>query len=127
MVASLDRGDSALNWLRAHPVDVAIMDNEMPGLTGLEVAEHLAAEQIPSAVIIVSGRAGPADLRRALAVPVLVSALREYLVPGWLTRFATSTRGIAGSTPSSPHWPSLPRPIRCGNAKSTCCAWSPAE
>ena len=65
------RGDQALEWMLANPVDVAVLDNDMPGLSGLSVAEELGRRPTAPATIILSGKAHPADLRRALQVPVL--------------------------------------------------------
>lgn len=68
--ASIERGDAALEWLRANEVDVAVLDNDLPGLSGLEVAEQLSAEGRMPAVIVVSGKAGPEDLRRAVRLQI---------------------------------------------------------
>ncbi|MGK0248708.1 MAG: two-component system response regulator AlgR [Oleispira sp.] len=41
IVAEAGNGHAALDWLRQHKADLILLDIEMPGLTGLEVAEQL--------------------------------------------------------------------------------------
>jgi two-component system response regulator AlgR len=41
VIAEAGNGHAALDWLRQHKADVVLLDIEMPGLTGLEVAEQL--------------------------------------------------------------------------------------
>jgi len=67
VVAEVGRGDEVLDAVRAHGVDVALLDVEMPGLDGVAVARQLAEEAPGCRVLIVTtfGRAG--YLRRAMA------------------------------------------------------------
>ena len=44
VVAEAGNGQAALDWLRQHKADLVLLDIQMPGLTGLEVAEQLMAE-----------------------------------------------------------------------------------
>ncbi|NAZ82995.1 response regulator [Kineococcus sp. R8] len=71
VVSVHERGDDAENWLLAHEADVAVLDNHLPGRTGIEVAGRLRRAGVRAAVVILSGSARPQDLRLALAVPVL--------------------------------------------------------
>jgi two-component system response regulator AlgR len=41
VVAEAGNGQAALDWLRQHKADLVLMDIQMPGLTGLDVAEQL--------------------------------------------------------------------------------------
>ncbi len=43
IVAEAGNGQAALDWLRQHHADLVLLDIQMPGLTGLEVAEQLMA------------------------------------------------------------------------------------
>lgn len=43
IVAEAGNGQAALDWLRQHKADLVLLDIQMPGLTGLEVAEQLMA------------------------------------------------------------------------------------
>lgn len=53
VVAEAGNGQAALDWLRQHKADIVLLDIQMPGLTGLQVAEQLAkesAESIPAII-----------------------------------------------------------------------------
>lgn len=41
VIAEAANGQAALDWLRQHKADLVLLDIQMPGLTGLEVAEQL--------------------------------------------------------------------------------------
>ena len=84
-------GPSALDLALALKPDVLVSDIEMPGLTGLDVAERLKAAHAPVRVLIVTtfGRAG--YLRRALDAGV-----RGYLLKdGPSTVLAEAVRTVA--------------------------------
>lgn len=84
-------GPSALDLALALAPDVLVSDIEMPGLTGLDVAERLKAAHAPVRVLIVTtfGRAG--YLRRALDAGV-----RGYLLKdGPSTVLAEAVRTVA--------------------------------
>lgn len=66
VVAQVDRGDLVLDQVRTTPVDVALLDVEMPGLDGIAVAEQLAAEAPGVRSLIVTTFGRPGFLRRAL-------------------------------------------------------------
>ena len=70
VVAQVDRGDEVLAAVRSRPVDqpidVALLDIEMPGLTGIEVAAELAAEAPSVRSLIVTTFGRPGYLRRAI-------------------------------------------------------------
>lgn len=53
VVAEAGNGQAALDWLRQHKADIVLLDIEMPGLTGLEVAEKLAHESLESVPAII--------------------------------------------------------------------------
>ncbi|MEM9562097.1 MAG: response regulator transcription factor [Actinomycetota bacterium] len=66
VVAEVDRGDEVLAAVERHPVDVALLDIEMPGMTGIEVTE-LLTERAPSVrALIVTTFGRPGYLRRAI-------------------------------------------------------------
>ena len=66
VVAELARGDEVLAAIRHTPVDVALLDVEMPGLDGIAVTEllHREAPEVRSLIVTTFGR--PGFLRRAL-------------------------------------------------------------
>lgn len=72
VVAEVGRGDKVVETVRANRVDVALLDIEMPGMTGIEAAEQLQAERgVPSCrTVIVTTFGRPGYLRKALAAGV---------------------------------------------------------
>lgn len=66
VVAQVGRGDEVLEAARSSQAQVCLLDIEMPGRTGLEVAEQLRAElpEVRSLIVTTFGR--PGYVRRAL-------------------------------------------------------------
>ncbi len=54
VVAEAGTGDEALALIRQHRPDVAVLDIQMPGRTGLEVTRAVRAEQLPVGVLILT-------------------------------------------------------------------------
>ncbi|RCV49970.1 response regulator transcription factor [Marinitenerispora sediminis] len=67
IVAEVGRGDEVLPAVRDHGADIAVLDVEMPGGTGLETAARLREEAPSCAVLILTSFGRPGYLRRALA------------------------------------------------------------
>jgi two-component system, NarL family, response regulator DesR len=106
-------GDEALALVREHAPDVLVTDIEMPGLTGIDVAERLRADGSKTRVMVVTtfGRAG--YLRRALDAGV-----RGYLLKDApIATLADAIRKIvAGGRAIAPElaetvWDALPDPL----------------
>ncbi|MDF6044674.1 response regulator transcription factor [Streptomyces sp. JH14] len=66
VVAQVARGDEVLAAAREHAVDVALLDIEMPGLTGIEAAGLLRSELPAVKVVVVTTFGRPGYLRRAM-------------------------------------------------------------
>ncbi|MFI0784474.1 response regulator [Streptomyces lydicus] len=66
VVAQASRGDEVLAAARAHEVDVALLDIEMPGLSGLDAAAVLRDELPGVKVVILTTFGRPGYLRRAM-------------------------------------------------------------
>jgi two-component system response regulator DesR len=66
VVAQAADGRAAVESARAHRPDVAVVDLQMPGLDGIEVAAELSRLLPTCAVVILTGRGRPAQLPRAL-------------------------------------------------------------
>ncbi|MEW1659983.1 MULTISPECIES: response regulator transcription factor [unclassified Streptomyces] len=66
VVAQAARGDEVLAQARAHEVDVALLDIEMPGMTGLDAAALLRDELPGVKVVILTTFGRPGYLRRAM-------------------------------------------------------------
>lgn len=70
VVAQADDSDSAFQAVLAHSPDVAVLDVEMPGGGGLDVAERIAARVPGMTCVMLTRHARPGVLRRALDVGV---------------------------------------------------------
>jgi two-component system response regulator DesR len=99
VVAEAGTGDEASASVRRHRPDVAVLDVEMPGRDGVEVAQWVAANEPATRCIILTRHARPGVLRRALAAgatgfvtksgPATVLA---DVIAGCTAAAATSTR-----------------------------------
>ena len=98
VVALAPNGEAALEAVRRHAPDLLLSDIEMPGLSGLDVAEAIARERLPTRVFIVTtfGRAG--YLRRAMDAGVRGYVLKDMssdALADAIRRVARGGRAIA--------------------------------
>ncbi len=75
VVAEAADGDAAWSAVQTHQPDVLLTDIEMPGLSGLDVAQRVHDAKLPTRVVIVTTFARSGYLRRALDAGV-----RGYLL-----------------------------------------------
>ncbi|MFD6530007.1 response regulator transcription factor [Streptomyces sp. NPDC060184] len=66
VVAQVARGDEVLDAARNHGVDVALLDIEMPGMTGIEAAGELRRALPAVKIVVVTTFGRPGYLRRAM-------------------------------------------------------------
>lgn len=84
VVAETGRGDEAVEMVREHKPDLAILDIKMPGLDGLEAASQITADRICAVLILTafSQRDLIDQARDAGALAYLVKPFqREDLIP----------------------------------------------
>jgi two-component system response regulator DesR len=67
VVAQAATGDEALAMVRRHQPDVAVLDIEMPGGSGIDVARQLRQDDFAGQVVIVTTFGRPGYLRAAMA------------------------------------------------------------
>jgi len=92
-------GEDALHSILALEPDVCLMDIEMPGRNGLEVAEELTRRSAPSKVIILTTFARPGYFQRAVKIGVHGYLLKD----GEIDDFADAIRKVtAGQRVYSP-------------------------
>ncbi len=82
VVAQVSRGDEVLAAARDHRVDVALLDIEMPGISGIEAAARLRTGLPHVKVVIVTTFGRPGYLRRAM----------EYGADAFLVKDAPAAR-----------------------------------
>ena len=87
------RGDEALEYLRTHAVDVAILDVDMPGCDGLDVIRQLRAEGIERDVVFLTVYEDEAIFREALDLGIRGYVLKESAVTDILQCIRTVTEG----------------------------------
>ncbi|MFF3953361.1 response regulator [Streptomyces sp. NPDC001890] len=66
VVAQVARGDEVLAAAHEHDIDVALLDIEMPGMTGIDAAAALHRELPAVKVVVVTTFGRPGYLRRAM-------------------------------------------------------------
>jgi two-component system response regulator DesR len=77
VVAQTGRGDEVEALVAEHGVEVALLDIEMPGRNGIEVAERLAASGSACRSLIVTTFGRPGYLRRAMAAGALGFVVKD--------------------------------------------------
>ncbi len=77
VVGSAGDGESAWRELQRLTPDLLVTDIEMPGLSGLELAQRIQRQQLPVRVVIVTTFARPGFLRRALDAGVMGYLLKD--------------------------------------------------
>jgi two-component system, NarL family, nitrate/nitrite response regulator NarL len=66
IVAEADEGTSALEAIREHKPQVALLDYRMPGMDGAEVAAAVTRDQLPTRVLLISAHDDAAIVYHAL-------------------------------------------------------------
>ena len=111
VVGQAGDGVTALHLLREAQPDIALLDIDMPGLTGLDVLKACAAEQLPAQIMILTTYGRPGYVREAIdagargfmikdrPVPELADALRRVLAGEMVIdpNLAVSALGIAAN------------------------------
>ena len=70
VIGSAQDGAAAWQAIQSQPPDVAILDIEMPKMTGLDVADQIHPHALPTQVIILTTFAQKAYFQRAIAAQV---------------------------------------------------------
>lgn len=108
VVAQADSAEDALEFLSSNPVDLAIVDISLPGMSGLELVKHLSAIHPGLPVLVVSRHDESLYAERALragargyvmkleAADVIVDAARRVLRGGVYVSPEISDRLLLG-------------------------------
>ena len=85
VVASTGNGKQALAYIESEKPNVAILDIEMPGLTGLEILSHIRNKQLDVKVIIVTTFKRPGYFESAVSYDVDAYVLKERSIEELVT------------------------------------------
>ena len=77
VVGAVPDGEAAWREVQRLQPDILVTDIEMPGLTGLELAQRIARHELPVKVVIVTTFARAGFLRRALDAGVVGYLLKD--------------------------------------------------
>lgn len=80
VIASAKNGKDALTLIKAHKPDIAILDIQMPLMTGLEVAEYCKSKQINTRVIIITFEKSEDIYNKAKAIGIYGYMLKEFAI-----------------------------------------------
>jgi two-component system response regulator DesR len=106
-------GEAALRLARELGPDVLVSDIEMPGLSGIDVAERLKADRAAVRVVIVTTFGRPGYLRRALEAGVRGYLLKDApssVLASAIRTVAAGGRAIAPELAGAV-WDALPDPL----------------
>jgi two-component system response regulator AlgR len=101
VVGEADRGDEVVDLCIEHDADVVLLDIQMPGADGLEVAQALAMLEPPPAVVLVTAYAEFAlDAFDCKVADYLVKPVRRERLCAALRRLSETTRPQRVSVPA---------------------------
>lgn len=81
VVGEADDGAAALELIKAHLPDVALLDYRMPGMDGAQVAAAVRSYELPTRVLLISAHDEPAIVYQALQQAPPDSCSRIRLAP----------------------------------------------
>ena len=93
VLAAAHDGEEAWREVQRLKPDVLVTDIEMPGLTGLELAQRIQRHELPCKVVIVTTFARPGFLRRALDAGVSGYLLKDAPAENLAEALRTVYRG----------------------------------
>jgi DNA-binding NarL/FixJ family response regulator len=100
LVAEAGDGETAVRLIQEKKPDVAVLDVNLPGLSGLEIARKLQTKRLPTRVIILTMYKEEETFNRALDIGVKGFVLKENAVEDILTALAAVARGEHYLSPS---------------------------
>ncbi len=104
----------ALSWISAgHPFDVALLDEQMPEISGTELARHLRRER-PEIPIVLLSSIGRMVAQRELFDALLTKPVKRHRLLTTLAGVFTGSREVASATRETPSdiSESSPRQVR---------------
>ena len=80
IIASAKNGKEAFTLIKAHQPDIAILDIQMPILTGLQVAEKCQSEGLPTKIIFITFEKSEDIYNQAKALGIYGYILKEFAI-----------------------------------------------
>ena len=80
VIASAKNGKDAFTLIKAHEPDIAILDIQMPILTGLQVAEKCITEKLKTRIIIITFEKSEAIYKKAKTLGIYGYILKEFAI-----------------------------------------------
>jgi DNA-binding NarL/FixJ family response regulator len=93
LIAEAGDGNAALQLIQEQKPDVAVLDVELPGLSGLEIAQKLQGKRLPTRIIILTMFKDEAIFNRAMDFGVKGFMLKENAEADILNGIAAVARG----------------------------------
>ena len=88
IVFTADSGIKALEKLKAEPVDLVLLDIEMPQMNGMETFEHMKEAEIDIPVIFLTASGDEDDVLSALCLGAVNDLKKPYVPQELLKRVA---------------------------------------
>ncbi|MGB3607535.1 MAG: response regulator transcription factor [Psychroserpens sp.] len=80
VIASAKNGKEAITLIKAHQPDIAILDIQMPMLSGLQVAEQCKEAQLGTKIIIITFEKSEEIYRKAKTLGIYGYILKEFAI-----------------------------------------------
>jgi two-component system response regulator DegU len=93
LVGEAGNGDEALRLLRQAKPDIAVLDVNLPGISGLEVARQAQALKLPTRLIVLTMFSEEETVDRALDLGVLGFVLKENAAQDILASLVAVAKG----------------------------------
>ena len=100
LVAEAGDGETALQLIDEKKPDIAVLDVNLPGLSGLEVARSLLAKRLPTRIIVLTMHKDEETFNHALDLGVKGFVLKENAVQDILNSLAAVAAGEHYLSPS---------------------------
>jgi DNA-binding NarL/FixJ family response regulator len=97
---SANDGKKALEIIKKFTPDIAILDIEMPELTGLQVAAKCKELKIPTKIIIITLHKEPSLYLKAQELNIFGYILKEFAIEEIVTCIQTVSKGVPYFSPS---------------------------
>jgi DNA-binding NarL/FixJ family response regulator len=93
VVAEVDNGEAAINEIRSQEPDVAVLDVDMPGADGLEVARRIRDENLPTLPVFLTMHKDEGIFNAALAAGVRGFVIKDSAATNIVTCIKTVVTG----------------------------------